>query len=145
MNARRRQLAEQSTAYLEWVWQKPSEGDSDFAEWLCNDSPIFWITGKPGSGKSTLMKYLAGHDSGPRTLQRHLNCQWLFVHFFFDYRAGKEVPNSLDGLLRSVLYQFVGANTNAKQAVCEDFMDMRAMGPLTEAIYSEAFKLHATL
>jgi putative ribosome biogenesis GTPase RsgA len=29
-----------------------------FADWLENDGGIYWIAGKAGSGKSTLMKYL---------------------------------------------------------------------------------------
>lgn len=30
-----------------------------FPEWLrCDDESIYWTTGKPGAGKSTLMKYL---------------------------------------------------------------------------------------
>jgi ABC-type lipoprotein export system ATPase subunit len=29
--------------------------------WLSSHDSLFWITGKPGSGKSTLMKFLAAH------------------------------------------------------------------------------------
>jgi len=119
MAARRRQLAEQSPVYLEWLWRQPFDGGSRFVEWLCNEAPVFWVTGKPGSGKSTLMKYLAEHESGPRILQHHHNCSWFLVHFYFDYRSAKEMPNSLEGLLRSILYQFVGANSTANQAVRE--------------------------
>ncbi|KAK5080021.1 hypothetical protein LTR70_009031 [Exophiala xenobiotica] len=119
MAARRRQLAEQSPVYLEWIWRQPFDGGSRFVEWLRNEAPVFWVTGKPGSGKSTLMKYLAEHESGPRILQHHHNCSWFLVHFYFDYRSGKEMPNSLEGLLRSILYQFVGANSTANQAVRE--------------------------
>ncbi|KAF4451006.1 hypothetical protein F53441_5953 [Fusarium austroafricanum] len=35
-----------------------------FTDWLLSDTPIYWISGNPGSGKSTLMKYLSEH---PRT------------------------------------------------------------------------------
>lgn len=120
MATRRRQLAEQSPAYLEWIWHQPSEGEPGFVGWLCNEAPVFWITGKPGSGKSTLMKYLAEHESGSEILQRHHRCSWSIVHFYFDYRSGKRVPNSLEGMLRSILYQLVGANSTANQAVRQE-------------------------
>lgn len=70
MSARRRQLTDQSSAYLEWIWRKDSEGGSGLTEWLRQDSSTFWITGNPGSGKSTHMKYLAEHESTPRILRR---------------------------------------------------------------------------
>ena len=120
MNVRRRQLADQSPAYLEWIWRRDSEGGSGFAEWLRQDSSRFWITGKPGSGKSTLMKYLVEHESTPRILQLCSGRQWFFLHFYFDYRAGTRIPNSHDGLLRSILYQIVGASQTADRAVRQD-------------------------
>lgn len=37
-----------------------------FTQWLHSQQSLYWITGKPGSGKSTLMKYLY---NDPRTLE----------------------------------------------------------------------------
>lgn len=34
---------------------------------------------------------------------------WTILHFFFDFRRGKNVNNSLEGLLRSLLYQLIKA------------------------------------
>ncbi|RFU27200.1 hypothetical protein B7463_g9151, partial [Scytalidium lignicola] len=57
-----------STAYQEsfrWLW---NEGDSGpgFVNWLQNGSGMYWISGKPGSGKSTLMKYIVEE---PKTVE----------------------------------------------------------------------------
>lgn len=42
-----------------------------FPEWLESDNEsIYWITGKPGSGKSTLMKYITNHPSVADHLRR---------------------------------------------------------------------------
>ena len=30
---------------------------NSFADWILGDQQVYWITGKPGSGKSTLVKY----------------------------------------------------------------------------------------
>jgi ABC-type lipoprotein export system ATPase subunit len=35
---------------------------TNFVEWLKSDSPVYWVSGKPGSGKSTFMKYLSTED-----------------------------------------------------------------------------------
>ncbi|RBA20181.1 hypothetical protein FPRO05_08626 [Fusarium proliferatum] len=43
-----------------WIFNDNNAGTSPigFKEWLASDGSLYWITGKPGSGKSTLMKYL---------------------------------------------------------------------------------------
>ncbi|KAK4947025.1 hypothetical protein LTR10_014167 [Elasticomyces elasticus] len=78
-----------------------------FFEWLQSTSRLYWIRGKPGSGKSTLMKYLrkamslwegsTGHGS---TLDK----QFEFLWFFFNAR-GSYKQKSFEGLLRSILLQ----------------------------------------
>jgi hypothetical protein len=49
---------------FEWVYQepKPDQNWTSFIEWLACGNGIYWITGKPGSGKSTLMKFIHGDD-----------------------------------------------------------------------------------
>jgi len=77
-----------------------------FSDWLRNSSDstgsLYWIQGKPGSGKSTLMKFamkdsrtleLLGEDSQP---------QWTFVAFFFHDR-GSTIQKSLVGMLQEIL------------------------------------------
>ncbi|KAK4646987.1 uncharacterized protein QC761_0024640 [Podospora bellae-mahoneyi] len=75
-------------------------------EWLTSvNEPLFWISGKPGSGKSTLMKFLL-HDHRTR---RHLELAYpgalMISHFF--WLAGQEMERSIRGLLCSLLYQLV--------------------------------------
>jgi Cdc6-like AAA superfamily ATPase len=41
---------------FKWLYSSPSPG---LKEWLYAGEDIFWIKGKPGSGKSTVMKFLA--------------------------------------------------------------------------------------
>ena len=77
-----------------------------FSSWLRKDDvqsqPIFWIQGKPGSGKSTLMKF-AMRD--PRTLEllgAESQPNWTFVAFFFHDR-GSTVQKSLLGMLQEIV------------------------------------------
>ncbi|KAI1627263.1 hypothetical protein EDD37DRAFT_606085 [Exophiala viscosa] len=46
-------------------------GDWDcFIVWLRTGNGLYWVNGKPGSGKSTLMKFLIEHDATMRELLR---------------------------------------------------------------------------
>lgn len=42
----------------------------NFLEWLKADKQLFWITGKPASGKSTLMKFILSHNETGRLLKK---------------------------------------------------------------------------
>lgn len=43
---------------------------SDFRKWLETGNGVYWISGKPGSGKSTLMNYIVNEDATPQLLDR---------------------------------------------------------------------------
>lgn len=105
MNARRRQLAQTPSDYLEWIWKERGDGGSTFIEWLRSDAAMYWITGKPGSGKSTLVKYIAEHEDLPLLLSRPHARNWLILHFYFDFRAASTTSNNLEGCLRTLLHQ----------------------------------------
>jgi hypothetical protein len=66
------------------------------------------VSGKPGSGKSTLMKFICEHEATKETLQTWANGQQLVVANFFFWNAGRQVlQRSQEGLLRSILYQIL--------------------------------------
>ncbi|KAB2099110.1 hypothetical protein AG0111_0g12616 [Alternaria gaisen] len=81
---------------------------STFVQWLHSDKNLYWISGRPGSGKSTLMKFLCHHQ---RTME-HLatwaaNHEVIIAEYFF-WNAGKnDLQKSQEGLLRSLLYQIL--------------------------------------
>lgn len=72
------------------------------------DKSLFWITGKPGSGKSTLMRMI----EDDRRTQEHLLSSsadgrpWCIVSFYF-HGTGSALQKSIEGLLRSLLYQLI--------------------------------------
>ena len=54
--------------------------------WLKDDrDSVFWVTGKPGSGKSTVMKFLRDHDGTDELLREWAQDDHLIVadHFFW--------------------------------------------------------------
>jgi len=107
MYARRAQLATMAPAYLEWIWSP--EDDTGFIEWLRKQdtSTIYWVSGKPASGKSTLVKYLADHEKVKHLLVQSSHKSWQILHFFFDFRAAHSTSNHIEGLLRTILLQLM--------------------------------------
>ena len=76
-------------------------------DWLSSSNGLFWIAGKPGSGKSTLIDYLVQDKRMVSKLRQYSPLDWVVLRFFFDFRGGKGVTNSFEGLLRSLLYQLI--------------------------------------
>lgn len=82
--------------------------DTDvYKKWEAKDSSdvnnFLWIKGKPGAGKSTLMKFLHGQI---HTRTRRKNKNEILISFFFNAR-GHELEKSTFGLYRSLLWQLL--------------------------------------
>ena len=79
-----------------------------FEDWLegKDKSNIYWIQGKPGSGKSTVMKFAINHPLTRELLSKYANKFWVIAGFFFHDR-GTIVQKSAEAFLREVLYQMI--------------------------------------
>ncbi|KAL7920620.1 hypothetical protein ACQKWADRAFT_298002 [Trichoderma austrokoningii] len=86
-----------------------------FTRWLREGSGLFWINGKPGSGKSTLMKYIF---QSPLTWDLLYNWRKgsldIKAGFFFHYR-GTAMQKSFEGVLRSLIIQILEPHRTAFQ------------------------------
>ena len=79
--------------------------DSRLSYWLRSGSGIFWVSGKPGSGKSTFMKFIASHVQTKELLfdwAGSANTLAVAAHFF--WIAGTPIQRSWQGLLQSLLF-----------------------------------------
>jgi ankyrin repeat protein len=81
----------------EWIFRR-----QEYNHWLHPDhreshGGLLWLKGKPGSGKSTLMKHLVIH------LQNQ-NKDDIVASFFFNGR-GEILQRSVEGMFRTLLYQ----------------------------------------
>ena len=91
------------------------EGDTvveQFRYWLQHGTGLYWIKGKPGSGKSTFMKFLTGSgNTSPGTL-RYLEV-WAtprnpYIASFYFWLADKSgIQNSFRGFICHLLYQLL--------------------------------------
>ncbi|KAI2472347.1 hypothetical protein F4781DRAFT_384248 [Annulohypoxylon bovei var. microspora] len=92
---------------FDWIF---NHSECGFLYWLQYGQGAFWINGSPGSGKSTLMKYIF-QDERTRELLHDVQSSRdeVYAGFFFHHR-GSAVQKSFDGLLRSILSQFLEQN-----------------------------------
>ncbi|KAF2735004.1 hypothetical protein EJ04DRAFT_563825 [Polyplosphaeria fusca] len=104
--ARQYAIKEAHARTFEWASIDPSQGgQTTFKDWLLNGNGVYFVSGKPGSGKSTLMKYIAEHKETNAALQQWSNGNRLVTASFYFWNAGTPMQRSLDGLLRSILIQ----------------------------------------
>ncbi|OCL07889.1 hypothetical protein AOQ84DRAFT_222459 [Glonium stellatum] len=85
----------------------PSPSWDNFVEWLegSDGRNIYWITGKAGSGKSTLMKYLYNDPRTIKYLKAWAGKMDFTIAGFFFWCAGTNMEMSQMGLLQSLLHQ----------------------------------------
>jgi uncharacterized protein (DUF2344 family) len=83
------------------VWPK-------FEEWLTSLELLLWISGKAGSGKSTLIQFLHQEQLKNKLLSDILKDENLTVAVFFFVGSSKHVlQKSRQGMLRSLLHQIL--------------------------------------
>lgn len=86
----------------------------DFSVWLKSGQELYWINGKAGSGKSTLMSYICQHSRRLEYLKEWCPDRLLLTPSYFFWAAGSMQQKSIDGFLRSLIYQML---TECRQLV----------------------------
>ncbi|KAH7070393.1 hypothetical protein BKA63DRAFT_518337 [Paraphoma chrysanthemicola] len=100
-----------NTAYrhtFEWIFKAPSGHKrwDDLEDYLkSDDNGPYFINGKAGSGKSTLMKYILKHERTKTALEvwNSADTELIFLHFFF-WNSGTLLQKSHIGMLRALLH-----------------------------------------
>ncbi|KAI0835337.1 hypothetical protein F5Y06DRAFT_138452 [Hypoxylon sp. FL0890] len=97
-------IEKRSRYTFEWIYEND---DLEFSSWLRSGKGVYWISGKPGSGKSTLMKFIFD-DPRTRDLLKHWRDENdpIIAGFFFHHR-GSVLQKSLEGLIRSIVAQIL--------------------------------------
>ena len=92
---------------LGWVFNDQQIDEGGVLEWLGNQrgENLFWITGKPGAGKTTLIKNLFRNDRIFDYLEAWSGHAPGITSGFFFWNCGTELQRSGLGLLRSLLYE----------------------------------------
>ncbi|KAH0559273.1 hypothetical protein GP486_004211 [Trichoglossum hirsutum] len=140
MEDREWRIADAYENTFQWIFEDHDLQEkrwSNFKEWLESDLQLYWITGKAGSGKSTLMKFICHEDAStnpPNPLDATIDLQpgcrdtsmkynrqsrcekylrkWaadsrLITATFFFWNSGIDLQMSQKGLLLSLLFQIL--------------------------------------
>ncbi|KAI8631689.1 hypothetical protein F5Y19DRAFT_424569 [Xylariaceae sp. FL1651] len=112
------------TAYghtCEWIL---SPEVSPFKSFLNSKEPVLWISGKAGSGKSTLMKYAWKSEEVKRELlQGWARDGELIMARFFMFEGGNRIQKTYEGFLRSTLYQILSIRRDLIKIAFPSFFD----------------------
>ncbi|KAF5626793.1 pisatin demethylase cytochrome P450 [Fusarium tjaetaba] len=95
-----------------------NELDSDcFPCWLESELNIFWVSGKPASGKSSLMKFIASKHLTMNHLKSWRSNVRVLTHFF--WKPGQLLQRNVEGMVLSLLYQVLGCRLALCRKLCE--------------------------
>lgn len=113
MEERHSRFAEAHSKTFEWVfnteWLPLHDPRSKISleAWLTSGTGLFWVSGKPGSGKSTFMKWLAQEPTTIKSLQQWAMEADVVTASFYFWISGTSIQKSQQGLLRSLLFEIL--------------------------------------
>lgn len=112
MQNRQEEVSEAYHTTFEWMFEEPEKETkplpwTNFVEWLRHGNGIYWVNGKAGSGKSTLMKYIYNDTRTSQILSQWSGAMPVLVATFFFWNSGTREQRSQIGLLRSLLFQIM--------------------------------------
>ncbi|KAL8855295.1 MAG: hypothetical protein Q9178_008059 [Gyalolechia marmorata] len=119
MNLRTNDVSASYPGTFQWMFDTTTKKPwSSFTEWLKGNDHMYWVQGKAGSGKTTLMKFIA-NDPRTRDLlgQSSSHDKTLIATFYF-WLSGSKLQRSLKGLLCSLSRQIMLENRVLFDSVC---------------------------
>jgi hypothetical protein len=117
MKQRRMVVPTAAQSTFQWVLSP----DSPLSHWLrAEASHRFWVSGKAGSGKSTLMKFLFEQPETLRNLERWAGSHELLVGDHFFWIAGNTEINFDQALYQSMLSDIIAAKPTVAAIICRD-------------------------
>lgn len=139
-------VSEAHTSTYRWALEHGARRDEewdDLAPWFESSDPasnIYWVTGQPGSGKSTLMKFLASSPTTKQLLDRWTLEQPSVIAQCYFWAPGTEIQKSLEGMLRTLLLQLLG-NPATESVFIQDVCSARWDSALQKHKSSPAWPL----
>ncbi|KAI9691965.1 MAG: hypothetical protein M1820_009643 [Bogoriella megaspora] len=139
MRSRQERIVRAHTDTYSWIFTTDADHpETKFAEWLEKGQGIFWISGKAGSGKSTLMKRLCESPHTKQRLWRWVDSSTegsdrnsgrssygdddqdqLVVASHFFWSTGTAMQKSQEGLIQTLLYEVLRRRPDLIETVCQ--------------------------
>jgi hypothetical protein len=131
----------------QWIYSDPEVSQkpwSNFREWLTRGQGCYWINGKAGSGKSTLMKYIRHDSQTKEALSAWAGGHELVIASFFFWNLGSALQKSQGGLFRSLLHDVLDQHRHLIPIVlpelCRAVTKLEGDGRLSDPSLSELRK-----
>jgi hypothetical protein len=147
MGYRQSSITSVNSSSYRWMFELSVIGQPSirYLPWLREDDGIFWVTGKAGSGKSTLMKHIYKDERTHAALQSWANGRQLFTASHYFWYAGSQIEKSYAGLIRSILYKILYSCPELIKSVCKDRWQAELRGRDTGALPWSIDELHVCL
>lgn len=122
---RHEQIKPAHEATFSWIYTTSSDTEAKrhrFLDWVETGDGFFWISGKAGAGKSTLMKFITSDDNEhtKAALQTWADpCKAIVASHYF-WSSGEELQRSYGGLWRSLLFDMFSQVPEMISVVCHE-------------------------
>jgi hypothetical protein len=107
INDREKAIAKAHEETFKWILSNRSPLTQSIVDWLRSGHGVYWINGKAGSGKSTLMKYIFEQPEFCSLLKEWAGGDDLITARFYLWSSGTPEQRSQMGLLRSLLHEII--------------------------------------
>ena len=104
---------------LESYDQWGSEPWDSLSDWLKSESDTYWISGKAGSGKSCLMKFIESSPETRKALEIWAPNTTILSHYF--WKPGPMMQKSIKGMICSLLHQALSRSPEALDLTLSTF------------------------
>ncbi|KAF2873771.1 hypothetical protein BDV95DRAFT_353084 [Massariosphaeria phaeospora] len=114
---------------FEWIYREPQKEQpswSNFGKWLREENGVYWISGKAGSGKSTMMKFISQDPRLKTKLQEWARDTPLVIASFYFWSAGTELQRTQEGLFRSLLFETLTQQPSLAPVLFPECYDVEA-------------------
>jgi hypothetical protein len=120
-SARYSSIPEAHRKTFRWAFnEKPATPSADLLEWLKHGDQIFWVSGKPGSGKSTFMKFAAGYAETEKALATWSYPKRAIIASHYFWCSGTTIQKSQQGLLQTLLFDIFRQCPDLIPVVCRE-------------------------
>ena len=131
INLRKNEISFSHPATFQWIFDENIQHPWDcFSKWLKSDNHIYWINGKAGSGKSTLMKFLANHEETESLLAQWSASDEVLVVTYYFWLSGSILQRGSKGFLCSIIYQMLSGDDGLfekSRASNKQYLDKRVI------------------
>ncbi|GAW13640.1 hypothetical protein ANO14919_030270 [Xylariales sp. No.14919] len=123
---RHQAIPEAHPGTFQWAFPTEDLGEEErqdgakLLHWLQQGTGIFWVTGRPGSGKSTFMKHIADSPDTRAALRQWSSPSEPVVSSHYFWIFGTPMQKSKEGLLRTLLFEIFRQYPSLLKAVCPD-------------------------